>query len=129
MTIEERAEKAVSIRAQGRGNCCQSVVLALADQTALSEAQLLAAASGFGGGMGNREGTCGALVGAGIVAGLHGGGQPPRFGKTISDDFLAHSGAVICKDLKRMEDGKPLCPCENCIRNAVRAYGRAMGLE
>ena len=75
MTIEERAEKAVSIRAQGRGNCCQSVVLALADQTALSEAQLLAAASGFGGGMGNREGTCGALVGAGIVAGLHGGGQ------------------------------------------------------
>lgn len=129
MTIKERAEKGVSVRAEKKGNCCQSVVMALADQTPLTEAQLMAAASGFGGGMGNREGTCGALVGAGIVAGLHVGEKPLRFGKAISDDFLAHCGAVTCKALKGLESGRMLCACEDCIRNAVRAYGRVMGLE
>ena len=129
MTIEERAEKAVAIRAQGRGNCCQSVVLALADLTPLTEEQLASAASGFGGGMGNREGSCGALVGAGLAAGLYDGEKPLRFGKMISDDFLSHCGAVICKELKRVENGKPLCPCEECIRAAVRACGRALSLE
>ena len=128
MTIEERAEKALSIRRNGQGNCCQSVLLALADQTPLSGQQLAAAAAGFGGGMGNREGTCGALVGAGIAAGLS-GNAPARFGKSISDDFLASCGAVICKDLKRLENGKPLCPCEDCVRNAVLVYCDVMGLE
>lgn len=129
MTIEERAEKAVAVRAEKKGNCCQAVALSLADQTPLTEEQLMAAASGFGGGMGNREGTCGALVGAGLAAGLHVGEKPPRFGKTISDDFLAHCGAVTCKALKGLESGRMLCSCEDCIRNAVRAYGRAMGLK
>ena len=129
MTIEERAERAVAIRAERHTNCCQSVLLALADQTPLTEQQLLAAGSGFGGGMGNQRGTCGALVGAGLIAGLRAGEKPPRFGKTISDDFLERCGAVICRDLKQMENGKPLCACEDCIRNAVLAYGRVMGLE
>ncbi len=129
MTIEERAEKAAAFLKAHRGNCCQAVVSALADQMELTEAQLHAAGAGFGGGMGNREGTCGALVGAGIVAGLHGGGQPFGFGKALSDDFLKNCGAVICRDLKRIENGRPLCACEDCVRNAVRAYGRAMGLE
>ena len=129
MTIEERAEKAVAFRAQRHTNCCQNVLLALADQTPLTEQQLLAAGSGFGGGMGNQKGTCGALVGAGLAAGLHGGGQPMGFGRAISEDFLARCGAVICRDLKQMENGRPLCACEDCIRNAVLAYGRVMGLE
>ena len=25
-------------------------------------------------------------------------------------------------------DGKPLCPCEDCVRNAVMIYGEIMGL-
>ena len=129
MTIEERAEKAVAFRAERHTNCCQSVLLALADQTGLSEERLLAAGSGFGGGMGNQQGTCGALVGAGIAAGLYAGEKPPRFGKAVSDDFLARCGAVVCRDLKRMENGKPLCACEDCLRNGVRACASVIGLE
>ena len=129
MTIEERAEQAAAFLREHRGNCCQAVVCALADQTPLTEAQLYAAGAGFGGGMGNMEGTCGALVGAGLAAGLREGEKPVRFGKVISDEFLKSCGAVICKELKRTENGKSRCACHDCVRNAVRAYGRAMGLE
>ena len=66
MTIEERAEQAVSLKNSGC-NCCQAVLAALRDQTGLSEDQALTLASGFGGGMGSMEGSCGALVGDGWI--------------------------------------------------------------
>ena len=36
----------------------------------------------------------------------------------------ATCGAIKCRDLKTITDGKPLCPCEECVRNAVLIYGR-----
>ena len=34
----------------------------------------------------------------------------------------ATCGATVCKDLKGLETGKVLCPCDDCVRNAVTAY-------
>ena len=70
MTIDERAEKAVAMKNSGMYNCAQSVTAALADETDLTEEQLCQISAGFCAGMGNMEATCGALIGAGMIAGL-----------------------------------------------------------
>ncbi len=130
MTLEERAQKAVDMKTSGMYNCAQSVTVALADQTGLSEEQLRQISAGFCAGMGNMEATCGALIGAGMIAGLSTQGQG-TLGKTrqIQEEFCNRCGAIKCKDLKTVTDGKPLCPCEECVRNAVLVYGEVMGLQ
>ncbi len=130
MNIEERAELAATWKNEGRYNCCQAVAVVLKDQCELSEKQLEQIASGFAAGMGNMEGTCGALVGAGIIAGLKCNGQGTlRYTKQMADDFLHRSGAVTCKELKGRGTGKVLCSCEDCVRNAVLAYGGVLNLK
>ncbi len=74
--------------------------------------------------MGCMESTCGALIGAVMVAGiLTDGIATPRISKELLQKFEAKCGATICKDLKGIETGKPLCPCPECVRNAVLALG------
>ena len=41
----------------------------------------------------------------------------------VFQDKLPVGEATICKDLKGIETGKPLCPCPECVRNAVLALG------
>ena len=130
MTIEERAAQAAKWKASGLGNCCQSVALALADQTTLSEDALMAACSGFAVGMGNMEGTCGALSGACVLAGMKNSGgdleAPATKGATyqlsreIVRRFEAIAGATACKDLKGVETGEVLHPCPACITDAAK---------
>ncbi len=101
-----------------------------ADQTDLSEEQLYQLASDFGLGMGNMEATCGALVGAGLVAGLVTSGKGTvRLTRQISEHFKTTCDAVICKELKGIGTGKVLCPCDRCVRNAVLAYAEVCGLS
>ena len=130
MTLNERAEKAVQLKTSGMYNCAQSVTAALADETGLTEEQLCQVSAGFCAGMGNLEATCGALIGAGMVAGLKTQGRG-TLGKVkmIQEEFGRRCGAIKCKDLKTVTDGKPLCPCEECVRNAVMIYGEMMGLK
>ena len=130
MTVKERAQKAVDMKTSGRYNCAQSVTASLADQTNLTEDTLTQISAGFCAGMGNMEATCGAVIGAGMIAGLKTEGKG-TLGKTrqIQEEFTRRCGALKCKDLKTMVDGKPLCPCETCVRNAVEIYGEVMGLE
>ena len=126
MTIEQRAEEAV--RYKQSMNCCQAVLCALADQTGLSQEQLTALGSGFGIGMGNMEATCGALVGAAMAAGLRQKSSTVRTSRQLSERFCADCGAMLCKDLKGRDTGKVLCACEDCVRNAVLAYGDIAGI-
>lgn len=51
-------------------NCAQAILHTYADVAGISEEAAMNIAGAFGGGMGNMEGTCGALVGAGLVLGL-----------------------------------------------------------
>ena len=130
MTLNERAQKAVEMKTSGMYNCAQSVAVALADETSLSEDQLRQITAGFCAGMGNIEATCGALIGAGMIAGLKTEGQG-TLGKTrqIQEEFASKCGALRFQYLNAVTDGKPLCPCEECVRNAVMAYGEVMGLQ
>ena len=126
MTIEERAARAVELKAGC--NCAQAVVLSYADKLPLEEETLKKLAAGYGGGMGCMEGTCGALVGAVMVAGMLTDGQGTgRYAREILLGFRERCGATICKDLKGVETGKVLCPCTECVRNAVLAAGAALG--
>ena len=130
MTIQERAEKAVELKNSGACNCSQAVSAVLTDQTTLSPAQLKQITAGFCAGMGNLEATCGALIGAGVIAGLKTEGNGTlRQTKKILESFKERCGATRCKDLKAIVDGKVFCPCEDCVRNAVLSYGEVMDLK
>ncbi len=122
-----RAEYAAELRREHGCNCCQAVAVALADETKLPEELIKQIASGFGGGMGTTEATCGALIGAGIIAGLKDEGVATlKDTRQILKEFQKLSGAVICKELKGIETGKVLCACEDCVKNAVHAYETVM---
>ena len=128
MTIEERAARAVELKAGC--NCAQAAALAFADVLPLDEATLMKLAAGYGAGMGCMEATCGALVGAVMAAGLLTDGQGTgRMARAALAGFQDRCGATICKDLKGIATGTVLCPCTECVRNAVLAAGEALGLE
>jgi C_GCAxxG_C_C family probable redox protein len=94
----------------GQGyNCAQAVLAAFSEVDGISEAEALAVASGFGGGMGRLGEVCGAMTGAFMVLGL-------RYGKTAVADpdvkvavyahvqafaarFRAAHGSLLCRDL------------------------------
>ena len=125
MTTAERQENAAALKREM--NCCQAVVRAFADTLALDEATIMNLASGFGSGMGTMEGTCGALVGAIMVAGLRSQGKgTPALARTILPRFKELCGATACRDLKGIGTGKVLCSCDNCVRNAVLAAAEAL---
>ena len=130
MTLKQRADEAVRLKTSEGYNCSQAVTAVLADQTSLTDEQLKQATAGFCAGMGNLEATCGALIGAGMIAGLKTGGNGTlKYARTIQETFRDRCGAIKCRDLKTVTDGKPLCSCEECVRNAVMIYGEIMGLE
>ena len=124
----ERAEKAVELNSCGY-NCAQAVSVALCDETNLTADQLKQITAGFGAGMGTMEATCGALVGAGVIAGLKTEGNGTMIkSRQIQEAFREKCGAIKCRDLKTGNNGKPLCPCVDCIKNAVLSYCEVMGL-
>ncbi len=126
MTVEERAERAMQIHGKGN-NCCQSVAGACADLVDMSEEDLLKIGAGFGGGMGCMEATCGALVGAVMIAGLMKDGKKAvPVARQILKRFEEKCGAITCKDLKGRDTGKVLCPCDECVRNGVRSLMEIM---
>ncbi len=125
----ERAALAVDIKTSGRGNCAQAVAAALADRTALAEDTLRNLTAGFCAGMGTMDATCGALISAGMIAGAATNGQGTlRCARAMLERFRELSGAVTCRDLKTGAGGRPLCPCEDCVKNAVLAYCEVMDI-
>lgn len=130
MTISERAELAAAHKRNGECNCCQAVLSVLSDQTGLEEQALRSLGSGFAVGMGGMEGSCGALIGAVMAAGLAArGAGMVRCARQMSTAFLRRCGAVTCKALKGAETGRILCSCEDCVRSAVMIYGQVMQLD
>ena len=127
MTSEERAENGKNIKMQGGCNCAQAVIKAYLDCIDLDEKTLMEISSGFGSGMGGMEGTCGAISGAVIVAGLlSNGNRTGSISKNIVSLFEAKSGATICKNLKGIGTGKILCSCPQCVYNAIVALEESL---
>ena len=129
MTLEERALKAADLKEHRDYNCCQAVTAVLADETEFTPEQLFQISSGFALGLGNMEGTCGALIGAAMVMGMQIKGKHNfRYIKQLSERFKELSGATMCGELKGVKTGKVLWSCADCVKNAVTAYGEIMGL-
>ncbi len=110
-------------------NCAQAVACTYADLVGLDEETVFRISEGLGLGMGNMDGTCGAVSGACLLAGLKnstGNLESPnskaktyKLSKTILEEFKNKTGSVVCKDLKGVETGKILCSCPDCIKNAA----------
>ena len=102
-------------------NCAQAVIATYADIAGIDQETAMALGSAFGSGMGNMEGTCGALTGAAIVLGLvkRDKVQARKSMIKIMNDFQTRNGATQCKFLKGVGTGKMLRSCEDCVADAA----------
>jgi len=103
-----RSERAYNYFLQGN-NCSQSVILSFTDLLGIEEEVALRIASGFGGGMGRMQQTCGAVTGAFMVIGFLRGkykeGDEEAKEKTnqiiqeFSKKFTKRFGSINCLEL------------------------------
>jgi C_GCAxxG_C_C family probable redox protein len=111
-------------------DCCQAVLVAFASELGMDEEKLLKFGSGFGSGLCTMEGTCGALIGAVMVSSLLAEkGSERAASRAIFERFKELCGATACRDLKGIDAGKPLCSCEDCVRNAVLASCEVLDIK
>ncbi len=126
--MSERIKLADELHRKGY-NCSQSVAVACADLVDVPKETLFKATEGFGFGMGTMDGTCGALTGALLIAGLKNStgnlespkskGATMKISKAMLTNFREKSGAIICRELKGVDTGKMLCSCPDCIKHGV----------
>ena len=137
MGVEERA---VDTMDEGF-NCAQSVSSAWATELGLDREAALRVATPFGGGMGHRGDTCGAVTGAFMAIGLKHGRVSVDDEETrdlayslvnrFVEEFEARHGSVVCRELigfdlsspegerlaeERWPDGMP---CRGLVRDAA----------
>lgn len=125
--MDSRKDYAVELWKKGL-NCAQAVCVAYADLINIDENVLFAVSEGFGSGISGLKKTCGALSGAVILAGCKTSSNnintpttklnTYKLGKTILDDFKDTYGSLDCQDLKGLNTGKVLLPCQKCIEEA-----------
>lgn len=101
-------------------NCAQAVIATYADMVGITEQQAMNLGNAFGSGMGNMEGTCGALTGAAIIVGLATGDKlrSRKVMTKIMNQFQERNGATQCKLLKGVGTGQVLRSCEGCVADA-----------
>lgn len=101
MNIEERAAQAAAWKATGQCNCAQAVLKAFEDKLPVDADTLMKLGAGYAAGMGCMESTCGALIGAVMVAGIVTDGKEhtPHFQGTAAK----LSGKVRCYHLQGSE--------------------------
>lgn len=131
-----RAEKALEYHKKGY-NCSQAVACTFCDKMNLEEAAVFKMMEGFGFGISDSYGTCGAVSGMAAVLGMvvsSGNlGCPDSKQKTyakvreLSARFRETNGSTICRDLKGMDTGKALRSCEGCIADAAKILAEELG--
>ena len=118
--METRKHLAAEKKRLNTHNCAQAVVCTYCDLVGLPEQTALDIAGAYGTGMGCMEGTCGALVGAGMIVGL--ATKDRNLSRTrmkeIMTQFQARNGATQCKLLKGIGTRKPLRDCPDCVADA-----------
>jgi C_GCAxxG_C_C family probable redox protein len=124
-------------------NCAQAVFAPFAKENGISETNALKIASGFGGGMGRLQATCGAVTGAYMAIGVKHGkslgdeGNEKRektYGlvKIFNSEFIKIFSTTSCRELLQCdlntEEGKKYAAdhkltekvCERCVLEAVK---------
>ena len=109
-------------------NCAQAVLCSYCDLTGLDENTSLEIAGAYAAGMGNMEGTCGALIGAGMVLGtvLKDRNASVRAMKGVMAKFQQRNGATQCRLLKGTGTGKVLRECPDCVADACEFMEEAL---
>ena len=102
-------------------NCAQAILHTYADIAGIDEETSMNIAGAFGGGMGNMEGTCGALVGAGLVLGLVNKDKVKSMKqmRQLMTKFQQRNGATQCKLLKGVGTKVVLRECPECVADAA----------
>ena len=118
--METRKDQAAGKKRCNSHNCAQAVACTYCDLVGLPEQTAQDIAGAYGSGMGNMEGTCGAIVGAGIIIGLATKDRHLSRGrmKELMVRFQERNGATQCKLLKGAGTGKPLRDCPGCVADA-----------
>lgn len=118
--METRKDIAAEKKRSGRCNCAQAVLTTYGDLTGLDEQMAMSLTDGFMAGMTNMEGTCGALVGAGLVLGLaNRDKQKTRTGmRSVMTKFQQRNHATQCKLLKGVGTHVVLRECPLCVADA-----------
>lgn len=126
IVMESRKQMAVEKKHCGL-NCAQAVLCTYADIAGIDEETAIRLAAPFGAGMGNMEGTCGAITGAGLVLGLVSEGPATKQMRQIMNKFRERNGATQCKLLKGVGTGKVLRECSDCVADAAEFLEEEIG--
>ncbi|MDE7026037.1 MAG: C-GCAxxG-C-C family protein [Paramuribaculum sp.] len=121
MNSEDKVLRAVELKKSGACNCAQSVACVFCEEAGVDIDTMRAVTSAFGTGMGTTYGTCGALVGAGVVLGLveRDRVRARAVMKEVMEQFEQRNGATVCRALKGLDSGKMLRSCNDCVADAT----------
>ncbi|MDO4308784.1 MAG: C-GCAxxG-C-C family protein [Eubacteriales bacterium] len=127
--METRVEETIKKHDQGY-NCAQAVACTYCDLVGVDEETMFKITEGFGAGMGNMQGVCGAVSGACALAGMKNStgnlakpdskARTYKLSKTILELFKTQNSSIICGELKGIGTGKVLRSCPDCIKDAAR---------
>jgi C_GCAxxG_C_C family probable redox protein len=134
-------EKAIQTFRSGL-NCSQAVLATFSDELNFNKASALNISSGFGGGMGRLQETCGAVTGSYMVLGIYNGNKYTdnrdkkeatySMIQSFSEKFKSMNGTTDCRSLikcdLRTEEGQLFAKennqyervCEKCISDSIR---------
>ena len=144
--METRKNIAAEKKRCGSHNCAQAILHTYADIAGIDEELAMNIANAFGAGMGNMEGTCGGLVGAGLVLGLvnkdkaankqeqsdacinsaereqarlKAKAKSMKQMRQIMNKFQERNGATQCKLLKGVGTKVVFRECPDCVADAA----------
>ena len=118
--METRKHIAAAKKQRNTHNCAQAILTTYADVAGVDEQTAMDIAGAFGVGMGNMEGTCGALVGAGLVLGMKNKDRAHSMKqmRKVMTRFQERNGATQCKLLKGVGTKQVLRQCPDCVADA-----------
>ncbi len=119
--METRKFDAAEKKRCGSHNCAQAVLCSYCDLTGIDEETSRNMTTAFAAGMGNMEGTCGAIVGAGIALSLitKDKAKAMKGMREIMTRFEERNKATQCKLLKGVETKQMLRECPDCVADAA----------
>lgn len=119
--METRKKIAAEKKCCGSHNCAQAILTTYADIAGLDEHTAMRLGGAYAAGMGNAEGTCGALVGAGMILGMCNEERTRAMKQMgqIMTKFQQRNGATQCKLLKGIGTGRVLRECPLCVQDAA----------
>ena len=136
--MKSRIEETIKKHDQGY-NCAQAVACTYCDLVGGDEETMFKMTEALGLGMGGMNGTCGALTGACVLAGMKrstGNLEKPnskaesyKLSREMVGQFKEQNQAVICRELKGVDTGKVLRSCQDCIMDAAAIAERVLFSE